>query len=122
MGKTEKDAKWEKQHGQEQKRQFYRIEYPITDRPTLILKETDNYEIVDICEGGIKFFYQKGQSFLPFQAIKGKVKFHDDEVEEIEGKVLRMTEEIVIIQLTKKISYKRIVKEQLYFRKNVDYP
>ncbi|MFA5864356.1 MAG: PilZ domain-containing protein [Phycisphaerae bacterium] len=122
MGKTEKNANWEKHHGQEQKRKFYRIAYPITDRPTLILKETDKYEIIDICEAGIKFFYQKGQTFLPFQTIKGKIKFHDDEIEEIEGKVLRVGEEIVIIQLTKKLSYKRIVKEQLYFRKNVDYP
>jgi hypothetical protein len=106
-----------------QRRKHYRIEYPITERPTLIVGDSEEYEIIDVCEKGIKFFFHAGRSFLPLQSFKAKIRFHDDEEEEIEGKVLRANEDFVVVQLTTKvISYKRIVKEQLYFRKKPEYP
>jgi hypothetical protein len=105
-----------------QRRSHYRIEYPITERPLLINKDKEEYEIIDVCEAGVKFFTKPGHVFLPFQTLNAKIKFHNDEFEEIEGKILRSDDNVVVVVLTKKISYKRIVKEQLYFRKKPDYP
>jgi hypothetical protein len=122
-GADNKSQEWEKKHGQPQKRRYYRILYPITERPNLIFGDDDVYEIIDICEGGVRFFAKKGgQVFLPFQTLKAKIKFHNDEVLEIEGKVLRVNDDMVVIELAKKIPYRQIVKEQLYFRKKPDYP
>jgi hypothetical protein len=116
-------VKQEEKYEGPQRRGHYRIEYPITERPTLILGDGEEYEVIDVCENGVKFFYHAGRSFLPLQSFKGKIRYHDKEEEEIEGKVLRSTEEFVVVQLTlKKIPYKRIVKEQLYFRKKPEYP
>jgi hypothetical protein len=105
-----------------QRRRHYRIEYPITERPTLIDSKEDEYEVVDICEYGVKFFGKQGTSYLPFQTLKGKIKFHDDKCEDIVGKILRSDEGVVVVCLATPIPYKRIVKEQLYFRKKPEYP
>jgi hypothetical protein len=87
-----------------QRRAHYRIEYPITERP-LLIKDKEEYEIIDVCESGVKFFTKPGHVFLPFQSLLGKIKFHNDEYEEIEGKILRADDSIVVAVLTKKIPY-----------------
>ncbi|NLE30087.1 MAG: PilZ domain-containing protein [Phycisphaerae bacterium] len=116
-------VKQEEKYDGPQRRSHYRIEYPITERPLLIMGDGEEYEVIDICEGGVKFFYHAGKVFLPLQSVKGKIRYHDDAEEEIEGRVLRANDDFVVVQLTqKKIPYKRIVKEQFYFRKKPECP
>jgi hypothetical protein len=105
----------------QQRRQRVRLVYPITERPTLILllPQEEEYEVVDLSEDGVRFFYHPPHRFLPMQAYKAKVRFHDGETEEIQGNVIRLEEETIALCLFEKIPYKRIVKEELYLRKKI---
>jgi len=105
----------EEHYSGEQRRRFYRIKYPLIERPTITVDKKE-YKVIDISEGGVKFF-SPVTSFKVSEYIKGLIKFHDGEVMPVEGHVLRLQNKRVIILLDRKIPLQRILKEQRYLIK-----
>ncbi|MEQ8171544.1 MAG: PilZ domain-containing protein [Candidatus Eremiobacterota bacterium] len=105
----------EEHYSGEQRRRFYRIKYPLIERPKIIL-DNKSYQVIDISEGGIKFF-SPVTIFKINQYIKGTITFHDGEVLEVEGHVLRLQNKRIIILLDIKIPLQRILKEQRFLIK-----
>jgi hypothetical protein len=112
----------QKRYEGEQRRCHYRLVYPITERPKLILllSQEEEYEIIDLSEDGVRFFYHPPRSFLLHQVYHAKILFHEDETEEIEGKIFRIGKDTITLFLSRKIPYKRIVKEELHLKKKVE--
>ena len=91
-----------------QKRRHFRVAYPLSNRPQLLLNG-EKYDVVDISEQGIKYCCP-GCGMTTGGALEGVVEFPDGETFDIEGKALRVE---VILQLRKGIPYTQIVKEQM---------
>jgi hypothetical protein len=98
----------------ENKREFYRLRYPTSCRPTLILLGK-SYEVIDICEKGVKFLLGKYREFKPGLDIQFTIDFHDDSLD-LAGKILRVDENTAVIYLEETIPLGRIIKEQRYVR------
>jgi hypothetical protein len=101
------------------KREFYRIRYPISCRPTLTYLGED-YEVVNISERGVRFICKKLHEFKPDLEMQFSITFRDDEPLEIEGKILRVEGKVAVIYLPENIPFGRIVQEQRYIKDN--YP
>lgn len=95
------------------KREFYRIRYPIWDRPVMKL-DGSYFEVMDIAEKGIKFFCKECSEFMPDAEIQFTLTFHDNESLELEGTILRVYSTAVVIYLEEDIPLGRIIKEQQY--------
>lgn len=96
-----------------QKREFFRVEYPIKYRPKLVIAEDENeYDVVDISERGVKFLSKGGEGFE--DNVEGTITFHDGESLDVVGKVLRRANNKVVLSLVQKIPFRRIIKEQRY--------
>jgi len=103
------------QHREKNKREFYRIRYPLNFRPILKLA-ANAYEVIDISEKGIKFFCKKLYELKSNIEVEFKITFHDNESLNLKGKILRVDEHTVVIYLREAIPFGRIVQEQRYVR------
>lgn len=109
----------EDQYNGDNRREHYRIIYPLTCRPKLKIVRKE-YDVVDISESGIKFLFRKDPALTAGAAIRGEMTFAAGDSLNIEGKILRIDEEIVILKLNRKIPFWKIVDEQRYIKEN--YP
>jgi len=105
----------EEHYSGEQRRRYYRIKYPLIERPVITVDKKE-YKVIDISEGGVKFF-SPVKTFNIGEYINGSIKFHDGEVLEVEGHVLRLQNKRVIILLDRGITLQRILKEQRFLIK-----
>jgi hypothetical protein len=97
----------------EQKRQFYRVEYPKSVRPTFLC-EGHKYPVIDLSEEGVGLEVTKSGNFRVGQLIVGEVVFHDHGQEKITASVLREDSRRVILKCHVGVSLARIMEEQRY--------
>lgn len=94
----------------QQKRQYFRIEFPVVERPSLIIGK-DTIEVIDASERGLRILPPAGKSTLT--EIKGTLKFRDGSECLVAGKVTRTFDDgSLAVQLTVGISLTLIMKEQ----------
>ena len=94
----------------QQKRQYFRIEYPVIERPTLTMG-ADKFEVVDASERGLRIIGKEGKP-SPTD-IKGNLKFKSGSECPVVGKVTRKFEDgSLAVQLTVGISLSIIMNEQ----------
>jgi len=105
----------EENYSGEQRRNHYRIKYPLIERPFLTV-DKNTYQVLDISEGGVKFF-SPVKNFKVGEYITGSIKFHDGEIVTVEGHILRLQSRRIIILLDRKIPLQRILKEQRHLIK-----
>jgi hypothetical protein len=108
-----------KRNYNENKREYYRIIYPLSCRPKIIILGLE-YEVVDVSEHGIRFHVEKTLNLKTGLEINAEIIFHDGEAVTVVGKILRIVKNKVILNLSKGIPLKKIVNEQRYLIKN--YP
>jgi hypothetical protein len=96
-----------------QRRAYYRVVYPADKRPVWNWAGK-SYEIVDICEAGIKFLTKNSR--IQDDILKGTVVFRDGETIEVVGRVVRVEKETIALHLVKTIPYKNIHQEQVNLR------
>ena len=102
----------EKKSEREEKRRYYRIEYPASLRPTLKIRKHE-FEVVNISEKGVMFWADKKIEFGRW--VSGEVTFFDGQPIGIEGKIVRKHENNIGMFLTiKPIPYSRILSEQRF--------
>ena len=100
--------------GSSQKRGHYRLEYPVSDRPSVLING-QQYEMIDVSEQGLKF--KCNNSITPDRnsPFKGKVFFKDGKSFDVSGTVLRYDPEQdrCVVLLTKGIPLAKMIEEQL---------
>lgn len=100
-------------------REHYRIRYPISCRPRLIILNNE-YETIDISERGIRFICKKISEFQAGMELEVRVTFSNGEYLDLEGEILRTDEKVAVLHLSRRIPFKIIVAEQRYIKLN--YP
>ncbi len=101
------------------KREHYRVRYPISCRPNLAILNSV-YEIIDLSEHGIRFFGNDVSRFHSDMEIDGIIKFDDGISLSIKGKIIRIDKNNAIMFLMESIPFGRIVAEQRFIK--VKYP
>jgi len=107
------------QHSQEDRRSHYRLGYPEAERPTVRIGNRD-YEVSEISEGGAQILISRNEAGNLAQSFTGVLTFQDGEAFPIEGVVMRSTGTSLIVKLSKGVSLKRMLSEQIRLRKS--YP
>jgi len=94
-------------------RAFYRIHYPIVERPRF-WAGTCAYEVLDCCEGGLR--YRLGESDARPEVgsmVRGLLRFHSGTEFDVEGEVVRVQSGSVALDLvTDRIPFSVILAEQ----------
>jgi hypothetical protein len=108
-----------KPHKETNKRELYRITYPVNDRPILKLQGNE-FEVINISEKGIKFICKQCSEFKIDVAVQCTVTFRDNTSFLLEGKISQTYKHAVVICLTGSIPLGRIIQEQRYILAN--YP
>ncbi|MBA3075135.1 MAG: PilZ domain-containing protein [Anaerolineae bacterium] len=100
------------------RRQNYRIIYPETYHPSLMIRNIQ-YDILDLSETGVRFKLKENVK-LPGDLFHAEVKLHNGSTVEILGRIIRITgQHAAMFMVVKKIPYQVILAEQAYLR-NMD--
>ncbi|WP_295894347.1 PilZ domain-containing protein [uncultured Vibrio sp.] len=102
-----------------QKRQYYRLKYPKKAMPVMIIQDA-RYHVSEVSEKGIRFVIDDPNRVHHGLDMSGILSLHDDSQVCVEGSVLRLDKNEVIILLTKGPSFKDMVQEQRHIRQK--YP
>lgn len=101
------------------KREYYRVRYPLTCRPNLAILNSV-YEIMDLSENGIRFFGNDVSRFHSDMKIDGMITFGDGISIGIKGKIIRIDGNNAVMFLMESIPFGRIVAEQRFIK--VQFP
>lgn len=82
----------------EKQREYYRLSYPDTYRPSLIV-DVDNYEIEDVSEYGVKVKVDEDQTFMVNDSVMATIAFSDGKEFDLSGQVVRVDHGYVGLQL-----------------------
>lgn len=97
------------------RRQNYRIIYPDTYHPSLIIRNVE-FDILDLSETGLRFKLKENIK-LPGDLFHAEVKLHDNSNVEILGRIIRISgQHAAMFMVVKKIPYQIILAEQAYLR------
>ena len=100
----------DKKSESQEKRGYFRIEYPASIRPTLKIRKHE-FEIVDISEKGVRFSADKEIKFGRW--VTGNIAFYDGQTVGIEGRIAwKRGESIGMFLTVKSIPYPKILSEQ----------
>jgi hypothetical protein len=94
-------------------REYYRITYPTTLRPKLLV-QGHTFEVVDVCERGIRFLLGDASPPDVGYEIAGTVRFRRGETVEIRGAVLRLTNGEIAARLDAGIPLRAVMEEQRF--------
>lgn len=99
----------------ENKRNYFRLEYPAADRPQLLIGRVA-HEVVDLSEKGVKFLMTQGFKPKLEERIKAQIKFRDGQVFDVAGKVTRLVEETnqCVLALTRGLPLAKMLEEQRF--------
>jgi hypothetical protein len=103
----------------EEKRSYYRLQYPRPERPTVWFQGCC-YDVTEISEGGVRIRLAGGCAGRLRQTFAGVLRFNDGGTTPIVGVVLRWDDSEIVVKLAKGISLKRMLSEQIRLRKK--YP
>jgi len=97
-----------------QKRGHYRLEYPVSDRPSVLINGVQ-YEVIDVSEKGLKFKCNNTITPDKDAPFKGTVFFKDKKNFDVAGSILRFDAEndYCVVILTKGIPLAKMIEEQL---------
>ena len=97
----------------EQRREFYRVEFPEHERPQLLLDEC-SYEVLDVCEAGIRFEVEDVASLISNGRVDAQMRFRDGALVDSSGTILYQRENSIVVILDQPISLRRVRAEHLY--------
>lgn len=105
-----------KQASGPQRRQLYRIVYPLKARPRIQLGQ-ESFPVADLCERGIRFLHSGAQRFKMGEEVQAVVHFADGSSVEIRGSVMRVQDKQAVLHLGVPISPAKVLQEQRYLLK-----
>ena len=83
-------------------RRHFRMKFPRTDRPNLVLDGVD-VPVIDISESGLKFKAPKPGLFQMRQGLQGTLTFKSGKDVAIKGDVVRIVGDLVMISFKKNL-------------------
>lgn len=92
------------------KREYYRIEYPLGDAPEFLLKNA-KYPVLDISEHGLRYAHSGPDQPALGATVSGIIVLTSDRLK-IEGRVVRRMGQQVALYLSKPIALSLIMEEQ----------
>lgn len=98
----------------DQKREYFRLIYPVNDRPTIEI-EGEKYSVMDLSEEGVRFGHAPTVCLGIGSVVRGTIEFRDGSKEQVVGKIIRIVEEkpaFTVMQLTAGLPMKRMMDEQ----------
>ena len=98
-----------------ERRRYYRLEYPIAERPTVRYKGRD-YRVSEVSEGGVKILLDRNCVVQAGQIFAGVIRFKDGGIIPVVGVVLRLDKREMVVKLTIGISFNRMLSEQVRIR------
>ncbi|MGZ0172224.1 MAG: PilZ domain-containing protein [Planctomycetales bacterium] len=102
-----------------QQREFYRLWYPVAERPKLRIGDQE-FDVSEVSEAGARIVISAPVGLSDSEAFTGTIKFRTGETDSGEGKILRSSENEIVAELTTGISLKRMMAEQIRIRQK--YP
>ena len=96
----------------DQKREYFRLEYPYEFRPRL-LHEGKQYQVVNISEFGVKFRAPNSRGFVIGQQLEVDILFHDKEQFTCSGEVIRLEQAGIVLHLDVPVPLHKIRSEHL---------
>lgn len=109
-------AKYVQQMPGKQRRAYYRLRYPLTERPTYDFSGHE-YTVSEISEGGIRVTLLDGQDIGPIGTeTEGTLHFPDGTSVVIEGAVQRLGPHEAVLRLSDGISFRKMLSEQIRVR------
>jgi hypothetical protein len=97
-------------------RRFFRLPYPRAAQPPLTVDKDTAYRVLEISECGILLAQQANTPLQLGEYLRGSILFHDQDSEEIEGEVYRLDPRGVIVRLSRGISARHMMREQVYIK------
>jgi hypothetical protein len=94
-------------------REHYRVAYPTTLRPKLLV-QGHTFDVVDISERGIRFRLAQAEEPAPGFEVQGTVRFRRGETITVRGVVLRVVQGEVAAKLEEGVPLRVIMEEQRY--------
>lgn len=96
----------------EQRREYFRLNYPIADRPSLHSRN-ETFEVLDVSEYGVRFKIPGDSPFLLEESVRADIRFTDDEIYECSGHIHRCTDKDAVILLGTPIPLQKIRSEHI---------
>lgn len=96
-----------------EQRQYFRIRYPAVFRPQ-VLHQDERYEVLDLSEYGVKFCRPGSHHFKPGQRLNLEIRFHDDDFLSCVGKVVRVAEDSVAVNLMVPVPLHKIRSQHIF--------
>ncbi|MFV0450515.1 MAG: PilZ domain-containing protein [Vibrio sp.] len=104
-----------------EQRQFFRLRYSMKEVMPTLRVQSREFKISEISEQGIRAIVRDYSLFKMEDVLEGELLLNSlDRNIPIKGKVLRKIGNEVIFLLTEGLSFKQMIAEQRYMRKN--YP
>ncbi len=97
-------------------RRFFRLPYPRAAQPPLTVDKDTAYHVLEISEQGLLIAPKPSAPLEIGETISGNILFHDHHSEEIEGEVYRIEPRGVILKLSRGVSPKYMMQEQIYVK------
>jgi hypothetical protein len=101
----------------EQRREHFRVSYPLKCRPSLGLAGKD-YAVIDVSERGVRFGGVHAGAFVVGQPVSFTIRFVDGDTLDFSGKIVRVHGRTVAIRLNDAIPLKKIRSEEVYVIKH----
>ena len=95
-----------------QRREYFRLNYPIAARPSLLTRE-ETYEVIDVSEYGVRFKIPGNSPFLVGEDVRADIRFPDEEVYACNGQINRHTDSEAVILLGTPIPLQKIRSEHI---------
>jgi len=102
-----------------QQREFYRLWYPVAERPSLRIGDQE-FDVSEVSEAGARIVIASQVVLGEADGFTGTITFRSGERESVEGTILRSSENEIVANLTSGISLKRMMAEQIRIRQK--YP
>lgn len=100
-------------HGGEERRAYFRLSYPPADRPTLVLGDAE-YDIPELAEETFTFL-KRGELSLGNEGwMVASIRFHDGEQVNVEGVIIRESQDEAVVRVRGGISFERMMKDQRF--------
>jgi len=94
-----------------QKRDHFRIVFPLGQRPCLAAGLAE-WDVIDLSENGAKIAVNCGSSLSDRELFPATIRFHDGAAVAVTASVQRCENEQIVLQFAEPLSYSLIMAEQ----------
>lgn len=102
--------------GQEQRRRYFRLSYPASSRLPFNTGGNRPYLVLEISEKSLLIEQKPNELLRKGDILAGDVVFHDMSSEHVSGEVFRHDARGIVITLSKGISLRHVISEQVYVK------